>query len=642
MIRVVLGLGLMLAAGWVQAAASSDATRSLFLDTLRAAQAGRLSSRADALAALKDYPLYDYLPAAELTHDLRSAPGAALDQRIGAFIAQHADLPPAQTLRRRWVASLAQRRRWALVLRHARDGDGTTSGCRVVHARIALGQNPRNAALGLWRVGHSQPSACDPVFAWLQAQGLLTPAEILGRARLALLEGQYGLVHYLEGRLPPSVAEQPARWLKVAVRPSRLISVKALDGDVAVYAFKRLALRDLDQAAGVLAPLVKRLALSADQRYQMRRYVALLYAQNHEPQALAWFARIDHTRMADDEHALGWEIRSALYQRRWPLVVDAVRALPARYASEGQWRYWLARALAETGHADQAKTIYTRLAGTRSYHGYLAADVLGVSYRLNARRLPGNAAARARVEARPSLVRSRELHALGMIYAANREWSEATRGLDDDAMAQAARIAFGWHWYARAIITLAKADYWDDLEIRYPVPYADAVARAARANDLDPAYVLAIIRTESLFQPDIRSPAGARGLMQLMPGTARHVAAAMGQSAPNTRLLTEPSINIAFGTHYLRQMLNRWQGNLVLATASYNAGPNKIADWLPARATPADIWIANIPYTETRKYVQRAMSHMTIFQDRLPAERIIPLDSRLATVKPAYQDAAGS
>lgn len=620
------------------ASAATDNQRQAFLDALKAAQRGQIDSVSQEVADLRDYPLYDYLAAADLRYRIRHAPGADTDRRVARFIAQHPDLPPAQRLRGPWLSSLADRDQWQAVVKHTRPDDGTGAQCRALNARIQLGQKPRQEALTTYNVGKSQPDACDPVFAWLKSQGELTRAVVRKRAHKAIIAGHSGLARYLSRRMPGDGAPRIERWLSVVGTPSSLTNTSSdLDGDVAVYAFKQLALRDLDHAADLLDPLVSRLHLNKAQRYQMRRYVALLYAEDHQPEALLWFARIDHHRMTDDDHALGWEIRAAIYQQRWPLVIDAIRELPSQTAQEEEWRYWLARGLEATGEQSRARPIYAGLARKRSYYGYLAADRLGQSYSLNERAVADNPTVMARLKAQPAAARAHELHILGKVYAANREWSTLTDDLDSAALAQAARLAYQWQWYSRAIITLAKADYWDDLDIRYPTPHADTVADAASANDLDPAYVMAIIRTESLFQANAHSPAGARGLMQLMPGTARHVARDLGQSAPTASRLNNPGVNIPLGSHYLRQMLDNWDDNIALATASYNAGPRKIAQWLPATEMPADIWIANIPYTETRDYVRRAMSHMTVFQDRLQ-ESIVPLDQRIADIKPDYPD----
>ncbi|WP_353179514.1 transglycosylase SLT domain-containing protein [Salinisphaera sp. T5B8] len=627
---------LLLCAGTSVAADASQ--RALFRDALTAAQQGRLDARPDLRSRLQTYPLYNYLSAAELRYRLDTDANAALDTQIEKFIAAHPDLPPAESLRRNWLPSLARRDRWSMLLANTRDSDGGTATCRAVNARIQLGQNPRSEALALWRVGRSQPDACDPVFAWLDRQGLLGANEIRERARLAVLAGQYGLARYLARQLPENQRTAIDRWLDVAETPANLNYASAgLDGDIAVYAFKRYALRDLDGAADLFSPLAERLQLDAAQRHEMKRQLALLYAQSQQPQALVWFARMDHARMRDDEHALGWEIRAAIYNQRWPLVVDAINDLPPAIGNDEEWRYWHARALDAMGRSQQARALYAPLAAERSYHGYLAADALNQDYSLNERPLAVDPAARARVEAKPALARAYELRALGMDHAANLEWNAVIDGLDQAALAQAARIAHEWGWHSRAIITLVKADYWDDLDIRYPTPYSDAVRQFADDNDLDPAYVYAIMRTESLFQPAIRSSAGAVGLMQLLPGTARLVARRMDASTPSSSALTIPEINIQLGAGYLAQMRERWDGNIAMATASYNAGPQRIARWLPDDDMDPTIWIANIPYTETRNYVQRAMSHMTVFQARLN-EHIVPLDKRIDDIRPGYGD----
>ncbi|MES1946547.1 soluble lytic murein transglycosylase [Salinisphaera sp. C84B14] len=631
---------LLLCAGTSVAADGSQ--RAVFRDALAAAQQGRLDAHPDLRSQLQTYPLYNYLSAAELRYRLDTNANTALDSQIQSFISANPDLPPAESLRRNWLPSLARRGRWSMLLANTRDSDGTTATCRAVNARIQMGENPRDDALALWRVGRSQPDACDPVFAWLERQGLLGADEILERARLAVLAGQYGLTRYLARQLPADRRTQTEQWLNVAETPANLNHASAgLDGDIAVYAFKRYALRNLDGAADLFTPLADRLQLDEAQRHDMKRQLALLYAQGQKSQALVWFARMDHNRMRDDEHALGWEIRAAIYNQRWPLVVDAINDLPPAIADDEEWRYWHARALEAMGRSEQARALYAPLAKERSYHGYLAADALNQDYSLNERPLAVDRAVRARVEAKPALARANELRALGMDHAAGQEWNVVIDGLDPAALGQAARIAHEWGWHSRAIITLARADYWDDLDIRYPTPYSDAVRQFADNNDLDPAYVFAIMRTESLFQPAIRSSAGAVGLMQLLPGTARLVARRMNAAAPSSSALTVPEINIQLGTGYLAQMLERWDGNIAMATASYNAGPQRIARWLPDDDMDPTIWIANIPYTETRNYVQRAMSHMTVFQSRLH-ENIVPLDDRIDDIKPGYGEQTAS
>lgn len=619
---------------WAQNTTLAD-QRLAFKPMLAAAEKGELQDHPQTLASLQGYPLYDYLTAADLRWQLSHNAGSELDQQVQKFIQRHPNLPPAQSLRSSWIYSLARRGQWSQVQGLTTQASSTTMQCLNLRARLAVGQDDSVAkpAIALWLVGKSQPKACDPVFEWMQSRGLLTPARILHRARLAVVNRQSGLARYLARQLDGAAADTVQRWVALLGSPVDLNFVPALDPDVAVAVFKRLALQDVDAAAGLQDELAKRLHLAPAQVYAMRRYLGLLYAQEHRPEALAWFERLDAARM--DDYVRAWRIRAALMQGRWALALDWLKALPPDEAKEEVWRYFRARCLSETGRRAQAKALFVPLAKERSYYGYLAADQLGVKYSFNSQPLAANPAIASELRANPALARAHELHLLKMNTAANREWSVVTGDLARTSLQQAALLAHQWGWHAQAIITLAKSDYWDDLDIRYPVAYQELVLQSARDNGLDPAYVMAIIRTESLFRADVHSPANAVGLMQLLPGTARKVAREIGAPRPSTDDLEQPAVNIPLGTRYLREQLDRFDDNLALASAAYNAGPHRISRWLGEsdRTVAADIWVENIPYTETRRYVQRAMSHMTVFQSRLD-RKITRVTDRISPITP--------
>ena len=592
-----------------------------------------MSAHPQTHASLSGYVLYDYLTAADLVWQLRNNPGAELDARIQAFIDAHPRLPPAKSLERRWVYSLAGRGQWSRVQALTANEDDTKLQCMNLRARINTEQTQGVAeqAIALWLVGKSQPDTCDPVFAWMKTQGLLTPARILERARLAIVAGQTGLANYLARKLSGAPQDTVQRWVALLGSPVDLNFVSALDGDVAVAAFKRLARQNVDTAAVLQPKLNQRLALGPGQVYEMRRYLALLYAQNHRPEALAWFERMDASRM--DDYVRGWRLRAALLQGRWPLVLDWIDALPPEEAEDEAWRYWRARALQQTDRQDEAVAGFRALASERSYYGYLAADQVGAEYDFNAQPLASNPQLKAQLNNDPAVARAFELHAMGQRVPANREWNVVTADLDEAGLREAALMAHQWGWHSQAIITLAKGDYWDDLDIRYPLVYSDLVNKYARENALDPAYVLAIIRTESLFMADVHSPANAVGLMQLLPATARAVAKRIGAPPPSVSDLEYPATNVPLGTGYLRQQLDRFDNNLALASGAYNAGPHRISRWLKEVEYPvaADVWVENIPYQETRGYVQRAMSHMTVFQSRLGGE-VTRVSQRIAPI----------
>ena len=137
------------------------------------------------------------------------------------------------------------------------------------------------------------------------------------------------------------------------------------------------------------------------------------------------------------------------------------------------------------------------------------------------------------------------------------------------------------------------------------------------ATGLPGAWIYAVLREESTFDRGAGSPAGAVGLMQLMPDTARSVAKAIGQRTPSRGDLLDPATNIALGSAYLAAMGARYGAHPALATAAYNAGPHRVDKWLPAAPMPADLWIATIPFRETRDYVRRVLAYRIIYADRL-------------------------
>lgn len=175
----------------------------------------------------------------------------------------------------------------------------------------------------------------------------------------------------------------------------------------------------------------------------------------------------------------------------------------------------------------------------------------------------------------------------------------------------------GWRRYAVGAMsvkndTLRRAPTASNLwawQCLYPTPFGDTVAELEARYQLPAGLVHSVMRQESAFRPDVRSPAGAIGLMQLMPSTARLAAGELSWEHERDRL-TQPRYNLELGAYYLGKLLETFDRHVVPAVASYNAGPVAVSGWLKGgQDLSLDLWVARIPYTETRNYVMRVMSN---------------------------------
>jgi soluble lytic murein transglycosylase len=640
----VLCLTALLAPGHAPAAPDDGtlrAQRERFRSLYVQAQGGGWPAIKQAARSLEGYPLYPYLEAADLEYRLRR--GNAQDARLAALFTQYPDLGAAANLRNRWLKDLARRGEWQRVAEFYQPSDDPELRC--LHARANVRLNRGDAALAeakqLWLSPESLPAACDPLFEWLQERGQLGEALVQARVRLAMAAGETRLVKVLARRLSGHAKRNAEVWVEIRRDPfgelEELIEdpEAGMTAEVIALGLRHAARKDPLRATRLYEGLARHYLKTQDERDQALGYLGLELALDREPAALDWYSRC--ARNPADADARHWRLRTAIYHGAWDKARAWIEQLPDEERSEQRWRYWLARsyeALPGTAHAQQARVLYAALALERGYHPYLAADRLRQSYALRHQPVPADPALRNRLETQPAALRAREFHALGLLPQARNEWRGFTAGQSPLELRQSAVIAQGWGWHPQAIMTLAKSEYWDDLNLRYPLLYKDEALGAARKAAVDSGWVYGIMRAESLFIPDARSPANAIGLMQLLPATARQVARSIGLAYHGERTLLEPAANLRLGAEYLRQMRDRFGGNLAMATAAYNAGPHRVQGWRPRTRLPADVWVENIPFNETRTYVQRVMEHAVAFDWRLGRE-ITPLSRRMPPVPPA-------
>jgi soluble lytic murein transglycosylase len=639
-------LGCALAAGRAPAADSMADAAAVRQEFVAAMQRIRLHQPETADSpALEAFAIHDYLVAARLRRDLLLKPGEDLDAAIDAFQKAHMGDPVMHNLKREWLQSLADRGRWDWFLPRARDVTDPRLACDRLQGLLATGstQGLAGEALTRWNLPQKQPSECDGVFVWLRTQGVLTPALAESRTRAALAADNPHLAREFLIDVPAPRVAPLLQWAELLAAPRAPLTSLAndpslpVDPDALSMGFSRLSDIDAVAAQELLPRLLARPDMNAGLQGRLRRSAALGLAYAHNPLAMAAFDGLTAAESTDSQ-VQEWRGRAALWSGDFRKALDWIEQMPSSLATQPRWRYWRARATAATSGNEAAAPLYDGLAGMRDFYGYLAADRLHRPYNLNARTTPDEPMVQAAIAAEPGMVRAHELFDCDMTDEAALEWAVVVGGALPEIKVQAAHLAARWGWYAQAIAALAQAGEWDDVRLRYPRPYPEAIAAAAKLSRLPPDWILAVMRQESLFRKDAVSRADARGLMQIQPATA--VAVARRWHLPVARDSFDPDEGLLLGAAYLRELLDRYGDQLSVTLAAYNAGPIAVARWLPAKPTDADVWIENLTYNETRGYVQHILEHIVAYawvRDAEPPS----LASLLPPVEPLHQSIQG-
>ncbi len=564
---------------------------------------------------LKSYPLYPYLQYQWLAKHLDDR------EAIQKFLLQHPRSRYASLLKNHWLKHLAKQKDWENLIRHYRSSSRADLQCAYYWAKYQSGYKKMalSAARKLWVKGKSQPAICNPLFKKLQASKFFTRELLWQRFQAALKNRRVSLAKYVKRLMNKQDAKAAALWLKVHQQPEKIIQTKNWHqgykqaGLMFAHAIDRIARKNSRKAADIWFKENKDYVIPASRRRQIERRLALGLAFRGEEDAWEKLTRLKHKDLAVKE----WMIRTALRQRDWRRVEKALSTLDEKEKNKINWRYWRARALEQNGQKPQAQKIYQSLAQDRSFYGFLAANHLQKSITVGDKPLLITDQEIEKFKNQPPFRLIEELIAIGRPEEAKRQWWYEVRRLKKADIMTAAKLAERWHWNQVAIYTIARAKYWDDVGLRFPIKYADAIMQNARENNLDPAIVLGLIRRESAFDEKARSPVGARGLMQIMPKTGKQIARSLKEKWRSETILYDPEVNVRFGSFYYKQLLNRFNGHYALAAAAYNAGPHRVIKWLPKMPMSADIWIETIPFKETRAYVGAVLTYALIYQQRM-------------------------
>jgi soluble lytic murein transglycosylase len=561
---------------------------------------------------LKGYALEPYVTYWQLRMRLEDADPAELR----AFMRDHRDSPLSERLRNEWLKLLGRKQQWDLFDAEfpqlTRDDIELT--CYALQSKLRNAETEALAAArALWFAGRESPESCTPLFTTLVARQQLTADDVWMRVRLALEAGQVGLARRAADFLPRRQQPSDRTLTSIASNPRSYLEKKHFDlksragRETTMFAVHRLARSAPPQAAAHWSRLEER--FSVEDRAYVWGLIGFFGARRHDPDALAWYERAGDL----SDLQLAWKARAALRERNWATLRAAIEAMTEKEKAQSNWRYWRARALAALGEPEAAEAIFRSLSGEFNFYGQLATEELGEKITTpTAPFKPTEGEINAMREVR-GIQRALELYRLGLRVEGVREWVWAIRDFGDKELLAAAEIARRNEIYDRAINTADRTVALHDFDLRYLAPFRDVLKARSSELGLDEAWVYGLIRQESRFVSNARSGAGASGLMQLMPGTARWVAKKLGLKNWRWSEVTEIDTNVSLGTYYLRHVLDALDGYTVLASAAYNAGPGRARAWRPDTAMEGAVYAETIPFNETRNYVERVMANTTYY-----------------------------
>lgn len=593
---------------------SLDEQRSRYAQTKQAWDNRQMDVVNQLMPTLTTYPLYPYLQYRQITDDLMNQPALVVTN----FIAANPTLPPARSLKSRFVNELARRDDWRGLLAFSPEKPtGTEAQCNYYYAKWNVGQTQEawDGAKALWLSGKSQPNACDRLFGAWRASGQQDPLAYLERIRLAMKAGNTSLVRVLARQMPSDYQTIATAVIALANDPNSVMTFARTTGatdftrQMAAVAFASVARQDVENARLMIPSLAQAQQLNEDQIQELRDIVAwrLMGSDVTEEQAI-W--RDDAIMRSQSTSLVERRVRMALGLGDRRGLNTWLARLPMEAKEKDEWRYWQADLLLERGRDDEAKDILRSLMQQRGFYPMVAAQRLGEEYTFRIDKAPANLD--PALTSGPEMARVRELMYWNMDNTARSEWANLVTSKTKDQQAQLARYAFNQNWWDLSVQATIAGKLWDQLEERFPLAYNDLFKRYISGKDIPQSYAMAIARQESAWNPKAGSPVGARGLMQIMPGTATHTVSMFsipGYSGPSQ--LLDPEMNINIGTSYLQYVYQQFGNNRIFASAAYNAGPGRVRTWRGNSGGRIDAvaFVESIPFSETRGYVKNVLSY---------------------------------
>ncbi|MDP0589262.1 MAG: transglycosylase SLT domain-containing protein [Candidatus Endonucleobacter bathymodioli] len=602
--------------------------------TVFAAVEKKLKSKKDdlyykSLKQLKGYPLLPYLHSLNLINKLNNISQNDIDSYVAAWPL----LPSNKHLQRQWLIFLAKKNLWADYITAFERSNIRNSKYQCLYGISQYKEGNKKIAwkkaTKLWLVGYSQNKSCDPLFQAWKAEKRLSQQLVFKRFWLAVAKGNTKLAKHIDKSINDNDLKKQTQLLwRIHNKPQLLASTKILNKKqeshrlIYLYGIKKLARKSIEKASNLWLEDRYSYPFSLKETAKLDQWLAIRLAKNFHDNASQYISLIDPTFKY--QKVTKWRIRLALANQDWSSVLSISDELPKNDLEKNRWKYW--RAIATNYIKQQhgelnydksilAQDIFTDLSQERDFYGFLVADISNNPFKLNSVKDSVNTLELQEFISKfDAFGRIQEWLYHQRYHKAQSELNKLKPSLSSKERKMVAYLAQQWKWHYQAILTAANESLWNDIQLRFPSPLSNVFDKYSKKQKIDSFWVMSIARQESAFNPRARSHAGAKGLMQLMPATAKQTARNYKIKYRRESDLFRPKVNIALGTAHLSKLITQFETNKIFATAAYNAGASRVNSWRKKRGhLPLDIWIETIPYDETRQYVQNVLAFQVIY-----------------------------
>lgn len=523
-------------------------------------------------------------------------------------------------LRKKWLAYLAKKQQWQAYIAAYQPTNNVTRQCYYLTAIYKTDDKNLNSdqIKKLWLTGKTQPKACQYIFEKWQSSEFFSDEYIWQRIQLAIQKKNIRLVRNLQDLLPQQEQSKIDNWIKVFKNPTLLSSMQFDDtehsNDIIVSALKRWIRSDMDAAIDYWNTIKTDRNFSAQQKQDIYQDLALYAALRNRADANDYFNQLDPQLTPLKYYE--WQIRAALKKHNWQSVLSLIEKLPEPLRNKSCWQYWYARSFQKMGQEKTAQALYAPLSEKRNYYGFLASHY--GDYPMNMEHETYKDAPELLEPHTQQITYINQLYRKQNYNKANLISYELANNLSQAGQYQLARKYADWKWHDKALMLANLSDHSNDLNLRFPLAHSALVEKYAEKYQVNPALIFAIIRQESTFRKKVKSNAGALGLMQVIPSTARKMSRIYKIPLGSMRQMYQAKTNLKIGTAYVSHLSKRFNQHPILIAAAYNAGPRQVNYWLKKfPETDTDLWIETLPWNETRNYLKNITSFYVVYQYRL-------------------------